>query len=127
MKKLITLLVSAIFSVLIPVSALADVTPTSEVDCSGAAASSAFCEARNETGNPLFGTDGILTKAARILAIVTGVISMFIMTIAGLRFVTSGGDPAKIESARNAIIYSAIGLVVAISAQAIVSLVLNNL
>lgn len=127
MKKLIALLVTAIFTVLIPVNALAAVTPTSEVDCSGAAASSAFCEGRNDTGNPLFGSDGILTKAAGILAKVTGIISMFIMAVAGLRFVTSSGDPSKVEAARNAILYAVIGLIVAISGQAIVSLVLNNL
>ena len=127
MKKLLLAIATAIFAVLIPAQAFAAATPTSEVDCSGAASSSAFCKERDATGNPLFGADGILTKAARILAIVTGIISMFIMTIAGLRFITSSGDPAKVESARNAILYSAIGLLVAIAGQAIVSLVLNNL
>ncbi len=127
MKKLATLLLTVIFSLLIPISAIAEVTPTSEVDCSGVSASSAFCEGQAETGNPLFGTDGILTKAARIITIVTGIISMFIMAIAGLRFVMSSGDSAKIESAKNAILYSSIGLVVSLAGQAIVSLVLNNL
>jgi len=127
MKKFVALLVSAIFSLLVPMSVLAAATPTSEIDCSGESASSAFCEGQRETGNPLFGADGILTKAARILTIVTGIISMFVMAIAGLRFVTSSGDPAKVESAKNAILYSSIGLVVALAGQAIVSLVLNNL
>mgnify|MGYP001597101818 CR=1 FL=1 len=129
MKKLLALLVAIAFAIIVPVNVLAAVTPTSGVDCSGSAASSTFCKERdaNSTGNPLFGADGILTKAASILTIVTGIISMFIMTIAGLRFITSSGDPTKIESAKNAIIYSSIGLVVAIAGQAIVSLVLNNL
>jgi hypothetical protein len=124
MKRLIIFL-AAIFTLTFPVSVLA-ATPNAIIDCSGAA-DSTFCQDRDVSGNPLFGQDGILTKAAQIIAIVTGIISMFIMTIAGLRFVMSGGDSGKIESARGAIIYSAIGLAVALSAQAIVSLVLNNL
>ena len=130
MKKLLALLVAIAFAIIVPVNVLAaeTATPTSGVDCSGAG-DSAFCQERDNTNveNPLFGADGILTKAASILTIVTGIISMFIMTIAGLRFITSSGDPTKIESAKNAIIYYSIGLVVAIAGQAIVSLVLNNL
>lgn len=124
MKKLIIFL-ATIFTLAFPVSALA-ASPSSSVDCSGAA-DSAFCQDRNVSGNPLFGRDGILTKATQIIVLITGVISVFIMTIAGLRFITSGGDPGKVESARNAILYSAIGIAVALSAQAIVSLVLNNI
>lgn len=124
MKRLI-IFITSIFTLAFPVGAVA-ATPNASVDCSGAA-NSAFCEGRSQSGNPLFGQDGVLTKATQIIVIITGVISVFIITIAGLRFITSGGDPGKIESARNAIIYSAIGIVVALSAQAIVSLVLNNL
>lgn len=125
MKKLIITLFS-ILAVMFPATAMA-ATLSGDVDVCNGATNSAYCKDQSATGNPLFGADGILTKAASILTIVTGIISMFIMTIAGLRFITSSGDPAKIESAKNAILYSAIGLVVAISGQAIVSLVLNNL
>lgn len=127
MKKLIITLFS-LATILFPAGAMA-AGLSGDVDVCNGAADSAYCKVQEADtgGNPLFGTDGVLTKAASILAIVTGIISMFIMTIAGLRFVTSSGDPTKIESAKNAIIYSVIGLVVAISGQAIVSLVLNNL
>lgn len=125
MKKLIITLFS-ILTIMFPATAMA-ATLSGDVDVCNGASDSAYCKDQAGTGNPLFGADGILTKAAGILAKVTGIISMFIMTIAGLRFVMSSGDPAKIESAKNAILYSAIGLAVAISGQAIVSLVLNNL
>ena len=124
MKKLIIFL-ATIFTLAFPVGALA-ANPNDILDCSGAA-NSTFCQERNVSGNPLFGQDGILTKATQIIVLITGFISVFIMTIAGLRFITSGGDPGKVESARNAILYSAIGIAVALSAQAIVSLVLNNI
>lgn len=125
MKKLIITLLSLV-TISFPAGAMA-AGLSGDVDVCNGAADSAYCKDQSDTGNPLFGTGGVLTKAASILAIVTGIISMFIMTIAGLRFVTSSGDPTKVESAKNAILYSAIGLAVAISGQAIVSLVLNNL
>ncbi len=87
----------------------------------------AFCRGRDTTGNPLFGPDGILTKVAAFLAVITGVISLFIMTIAGLRFITSGGSSEKVNSARQAIIYSSIGLAVAAGSGAIVIFILNRL
>jgi hypothetical protein len=42
----------------------------------------------------------------------------------GLRYITSGGDSAKITSAKNTIIYALIGLVVVALAQFIVKFVL---
>jgi hypothetical protein len=124
MKKIIILIAMAV-TFIAPTAVLA-ADPNANIDCSGVSGS-AFCRDRQVSGNPLFGSSGIITKAAQILVLITGVISVFIMTIAGLRFVTSGGDPGKVESARSAILYSVIGVVVTISAQAIVSLVLNNL
>ncbi len=124
MKRLIIFL-TAIFSLCFPVGVLA-ATPNESIDCSGAS-NSVFCQERNVSGNPLFGQSGVLTKATQVIVVITGLISVFIMIIAGLRFITSGGDPGKVESAKNAILYSSIGIAVALSAQAIVSLVLNNL
>jgi hypothetical protein len=49
------------------------------------------------------------------------------ITISGLRYVLSAGDPQKITQARNSIIYSLVGLAVAIAAEAIVHLVLGKL
>lgn len=128
MKKLTNFLLLLVASCgfLFPGVVLAQTSPNDTVDCTGAA-DSAFCRGRQPTSNPLFGENGVLTRAAAILALVTGVISLFIMTIAGLRFITSGGDPQKVTSARQAIVYATIGIAVAISAQAIVTFVLNRL
>lgn len=128
MKKLgiliSTFLASMIFAA--PLALAVTGGPNEQIDCS-AAPNSAFCEGRKVTGNPLFGTDGILTKVAQALTVITGIISMYIITLAGFRFIRSGGDPQKVESARNALLYAAIGVVITISAQAIITLVLNKL
>lgn len=64
-----------------------------------------------------------------LLQIVIGTlaaIAVLIIVIAGLNFVMAGGDPQKVAKARGTIIYALIGLVVAISAEAIVTFVLGN-
>lgn len=94
--------------------------------CTGAAADSALCKDISKEGNPLFGPDGILTKVANIFALLTGVIAVFMMIISGLRYIMSGGDPTKTKSAKDGIMYSAIGIAVAVSARAIVMFVLSK-
>lgn len=65
-----------------------------------------------------------------ILGIVFGIIgalALLVITIAGFRYILSAGDPQKIADAKSTIIYALIGLVVAISAEAIVAFVVNRL
>jgi hypothetical protein len=62
-----------------------------------------------------------------ILSIVVGVAAVFMIIIAGIRFVTSGGDSNGISSARNTIIYAIVGLLVVALAQIIVQFVLGRL
>ena len=58
---------------------------------------------------------------------VIAVIAVLIIVIAALNIVTAGGDSAKVAKARGAILYSLIGLVVAISAEVIVMFVAGKL
>lgn len=53
--------------------------------------------------------------------------ALLVLAIAGLRYVNSNGDPTTMSKAKNTIIYSAIGLVVAMSGFAMVTFLLNNL
>lgn len=69
------------------------------------------------------------TDVAAILQIVFGVaggVALIVIVIAGMRFVTSMGDPQSTMRARNTIIYTAIGLVVCIMAFAIVRLTIGQ-
>ena len=134
MKKLLLAFLCMISVALLPATAMAQVrfdptsTPVNQIGgCDGAASNSTLCTEIKSTTNPLFGKDGILTKVASIFAIVTGIISVFIIIISGLRYINSGGDPAKTASAKNGIMYAAIGVTVAVVAQGIVSFVLSKL
>lgn len=87
---------------------------------------SSVCKEKENTGNPLVGPDGIITKVIQILVIILGIAAVIVIMVAGLSFVLSSGDPAKIATARNAIIYASVGLAVAVLAQTLVVFVLKK-
>lgn len=70
-------------------------------------------------------TDTIKT----VLTIVFGVIGAFALlgiTVSGLKYIMSAGDAQKTSEAKNGIIYSLVGLAVAISAEALVAFVVKS-
>ncbi|OGD94876.1 hypothetical protein A3F02_03595 [Candidatus Curtissbacteria bacterium RIFCSPHIGHO2_12_FULL_38_9b] len=65
----------------------------------------------------LFANFGALaTTVITILTSVAATLSVFLIIIAGFKFVTSGGDPKKLESAKATLTYAIIGLVITILA-----------
>jgi hypothetical protein len=75
------------------------------------------------------GTDtinNIITTVINLFSMIVGIIAVIMIIYGGLRYITSGGDSAKITSAKNTIIYALIGLVVVALAQFIVKFVLNK-
>jgi hypothetical protein len=59
------------------------------------------------------------------LLYVLGAIAVVMIIFAGITYVTSGGDAAAVTKAKNTILYSVVGLVVAVLAYAIVNFVLG--
>ena len=57
---------------------------------------------------------------------IVGAVSFLMITIAGLRYVLSSGDPQKISRAKNSIIYALVGLAIALAAESIVYFVIGN-
>ena len=49
-----------------------------------------------------------------------GTVAVFLIVYAGIRFVTSGGDAKKVQSARQIITYALVGLVIVLSSFAII-------
>jgi hypothetical protein len=58
---------------------------------------------------------------------IMGAIAFLIVTIAGLRYITSAGDPQKAANARNTIIFALLGLAIAITAEAIITFVVKGI
>jgi hypothetical protein len=61
-----------------------------------------------------------------VLLYILGAVAVVMIVIGGLRYTTSNGDSSAISSAKNTILYSVIGLIVAILAYAIVNFVLSS-
>lgn len=61
-----------------------------------------------------------------ILSWIVGIISIFMMIIGGLKFITSNGNAQSISSARSTVIYALVGVAVAVVAQVLVRFVVNR-
>ena len=69
-------------------------------------------------------------ELSTILSIVFGIIgalALLMITVSGLRYITSAGSPEKTAKAKDGIVYSLVGLTIAISAEAIVKFVVGRL
>lgn len=76
--------------------------------------------------NRIYGPNGILTSVVRLFLTAAAVIAVIMVIIGGFKYVLSTGDPAKINSAKNTILFAIIGLAVALMAQVIIVFVVNR-
>ncbi len=60
-----------------------------------------------------------------ILIFVIGAVAVIMIVVGAFKFVTSGGSAEQVKSAKNTILYSVIGLVIAVFAYAIVRYVVK--
>ena len=62
-----------------------------------------------------------------VLIWIIGVAAVIMIIVGGVKYITSGGDANKLTSAKNTILYSVVGLVVALFAYAIVTWLIGGL
>lgn len=65
-----------------------------------------------------------------ILRIVFGILGAFALlgiTLSGLKYITAGGNSQKTSEAKNGILLALVGLIVAVSAQALITFVVKRL
>jgi len=70
--------------------------------------------------------DDIISKSINFALMAIAIVSVFMLILGGFKYTTSNGDSAKVTSAKNTIMYSLIGLLIAIFAYAIVNFVVNK-
>ena len=81
-----------------------------------------------DTGLPMVAANSSqLQGFLQILFGVLAAVAVLIITIAGLRFIFESTNPQETARARNTIIYAVLGLIIALSGEAIVSFVLGRL
>lgn len=70
--------------------------------------------------------NNIIEVVLNLFSLIVGIVSVIMIIIAGLKYITSGGDASNITGAKNTIIYAIVGLVVVALAQVIVHFVLGK-
>ena len=78
-------------------------------------------------GKSIDGKDGLIKTVVNVLLWAVGILSVIMIIFSGFRYITSAGDASKTKSAQSTLIYSVVGLIVAIMAWAIVNMVINRL
>lgn len=61
------------------------------------------------------------------LLYILGAIAVIMIVVGGIRYTTSAGDSSRVKAAKDTVMYSVVGLVVALFAFAIVNFVLTNI
>jgi glucan phosphoethanolaminetransferase (alkaline phosphatase superfamily) len=79
----------------------------------------AVCKSQGDTVGPLIQT------VINILLTILGMTAVVMIVIGGIRYTTSNGESSAIKSAKDTILYSVIGLIVAILAYTIVNFVVS--
>ena len=67
----------------------------------------------------------IVGTVVNTMLFIVGVLAVIMIIYSGIRYITAHGDKGQVESAKNTLIYSIVGLVVAIVAYAIVNWVIG--
>ncbi len=66
-----------------------------------------------------------IAAITNVILYIAGAASIIMIVIGGLRYVVSGGNPSATNDAKNTILYAVVGLVISVSAYAIVNYVLG--
>ena len=73
------------------------------------------------------GLGSVFQSVINVLLFLLGAVAVIMLIIGGFRYVVSGGDSSRIESAKNTILYAVIGIIVAFLAWAAVSFLVDSL
>lgn len=124
MRRLVTTFIALVCLLLPTLSATASAAFNplgGACSAGGNAASSSACGTNGS--DTISGKNGVLKKASAIIASVAGIAAVIIIIVAGLTYVSSGGNSQRIESARNAIINTVVGLAIIALAATIITYV----
>ena len=79
------------------------------------------------SANPKDDLGAIIKQITNVMFFIIGAIAVVMIIYSGIRYTTSAGNPAGVTAAKNSLIYSIVGLVVAILAYAIVNFVVTRI
>lgn len=129
MKSLVIALALAVvgFFMLAPASANAyDVINHSGV-CSKAPGSAACQDNSSSKTDPLTGSNGLILKVSRIIAVAAGIVAVIMIIVGGFKFIVSGGEAQAVASAKKTILFSVVGLIVIALSETIFTFIVGNI
>ena len=120
--------VAVVASGLVIATAL-NVQPASAVDlfgnvCKGSGKNSAACSGNGQDN--ISGTNGVILKAANLIAIIAAITAVIMIMIGGFMMITAGGDTNRSGTGRKTITYTVVGLIVIALARTIVAFVVTR-
>ncbi len=124
LKNKLVVFIFVLFASILPLLSLSKASAVAVLDCSGPAAQSVACQGKDDK---LFGPNSIWTRITNTLIFVLGAIAVLMIIVGGMRYSLSNGDQSQITLGKNTIIYSVVGLVLALMAGGIVNFVLVNI
>lgn len=104
-----------------PVGNVAAINVLKEQCSSGVTGSTSVCKAADKD-NATSMTKTIINTLLFLL----GIIAVIMIIVGGVRYTTSAGDASRVKAAKDTVMYSVVGLVVALLAFAIVNFVLGR-
>lgn len=130
-KSILTLstLFAVLTPVMVPVTVAAQVSADPSIRnnlCAGSNLSVADTTCDATTDDAAGQVDTIIATVINIFSLVVGVVSVIMIIIGGLKYITSGGDSGNVSGAKNTILYAIIGLVIVALAQVVVKFVLGR-
>lgn len=126
-KRMITKFTKSLFTLAVLVFgllALASDTIAEKIPgaiCSGDGSS--LCKEATGGGDTLTPRLNSIIKA---LLFIAGVLAVIIIVVSGIKYMTANGDKQALERAKSTLIYAVVGLIVVITAYAIVEFVLGK-
>lgn len=117
MKKLKQLLLPALLVVGIAALVVVPTVPASAADLDPCTLNPGMCAGKETDVNNVFKT------IVNVLLFIVGVIAVIMIIVSGVRYTASAGNANSVAGAKNTLMYSIIGLVVAIFAYAIVNFI----
>lgn len=125
MIKKITLSVSALAMLLLPVAVPVAVSAQANIQQNldkGTCLSTTTTDC--DTQDPETTVNDIIATVINLFSLLVGVVSVIMIIIGGFKYITSGGNDGSVSEAKKTILFALVGLVIVALAQVIVRFVL---
>ena len=127
MKLKLTKIIILILISLITTFSMAPVNAANETICDNANVPEEVKAASGCDGKEVDTLDNVVQNILNAIILVSGTVAVVFVLIGGIQYMTSTGDPGKVDKAKKTILYACIGLAICVLAFAIVNFVIENI